>query len=587
MVNSKQLAEQATIQSFLNCYLRETGDSNEKKAGMIWISTLENQNIEVLIPVKYWSPTGRHLFSFPIMYQSKGGGKPVPADYLSLVSLLAKELLLRQGREDAEDELVLRVILSCKNMKETIQQRFADAGKLTEEEFMFIEAEQSLLLGHLLHPTPKSKQGMLPGEEMIYSPEFKGEFPLYYFKIHRSLVLQDSTLSHSAVELVRRMLLDDPAVPHEFVVEHCMDEDFHLVPAHPLQARELVVQPAVRKLIEQGKIVDVGCTGSPFTPTSSLRTVYRSNSKYMFKFSVPVKITNSLRANKPKVLERGVEISRLLHTELGTELKNRYPGFRIVEDPAYLSVRAGEEESGFEVVIRENPFYQNERNASLIAGLCQDHPYGGKNRLFSIIQSIAQKENRTTEEVSTDWFESYLALSLEPMLWLYKQYGLALEAHQQNSIVQLSDNGYPAAFYYRDNQGYYYAESKAHKLKQLLPDLNRKSETICSDATAEERFRYYLIFNHLFGLINGFGTAGLADETALLDILRKSLTRHKENGAGQLVKSLLNEPVLPCKANLLTRLHDKDELVGTLEEQSVYVNVINPIAQKAGVTYGV
>lgn len=89
-MNSKQLAEQATIQSFLNCYLRETGDSNEKKAGMIWISTLENQNIEVLIPVKYWSPTGRHLFSFPIMYQSKGGGKPVPADYLSLVSLLAK-----------------------------------------------------------------------------------------------------------------------------------------------------------------------------------------------------------------------------------------------------------------------------------------------------------------------------------------------------------------------------------------------------------------------------------------------------------------------------------------------------------------
>ncbi len=587
-MNSKLLAEQFTIQSFLNCYLHETKNVEGKPEDQPLISTLHHQNIDLLIPVKYWSPTGRHLFSFPIMFQTKGGGKPIPADYLSLVSLISKELLLQQGREDAEDELVLRVIMSCQSMKEYIQKRMKDAGKLTEKDFTFIEAEQSLILGHLMHPTPKSKQGMSPWEERIYTPELEGEFLLHYFKVHRSLVLQDSSAAMSAEEIVRTMILDDPAVSHNFVMEHCMDKDFCLVPAHPLQARELVKRPAVQQLMKQKKIIDIGEAGIPFTPTSSLRTVYNKASRYMFKFSVPVKITNSLRANKPKELERGIEVSRLLQTELGEKLKERFSAFQIVRDPACLNINTGEEESGFEVVIRENPFYCNENNISLIAGLCQDHPYGGENRLYTIIKSLADKENRSVQEVSEDWFQRYLSLSLEPMLWLYENYGLALEAHQQNSIIQLQ-NGYPAAFYYRDNQGYYYAESKAHELRDLLPGLSGKSETICSDEVANERLRYYLFFNHLFGLINGFGTAGLADEEKLLGQLRISLMKHAKSAelSSSLLKSLLNEQELPCKANLLTRLYDKDELVGSLEDQSVYVNVANPIFQKEGILYGV
>ncbi|MDN4073976.1 IucA/IucC family protein [Fictibacillus terranigra] len=587
-MNSKIQAEQATIKSFLNCFLRETRNAEGKPANGQLILTLHHQNIELIIPVKYWSPTGRHLFTFPIMFRTKGGGKPITADYLSLATLISKELLLQQGRDDAEDELVLRVIMSCRSMKDYIEKRIKDAGKLTEKDFTFIEAEQSLLLGHLMHPTPKSKQGMSSLEERIYTPELKGEFPLHFFKVHRSLVLQDSSAGQSAEEIVRTMVLDDPSVPHEFVMEHCMDEAFCLIPAHPLQARELVKQPAVQQFMKRGDILDIGAAGSSYSPTSSLRTVYNKVSRYMFKFSVPVKITNSLRANKPKELERGVEISRLLKTGLGEELNKRFPAFQIIKDPAYLNVNTGEEETGFEVVIRENPFCDNEKDASLIAGLCQDHPYGGESRLYTIIKAISEKENRSMEEVSEEWFQRYLSLALEPMLWLYEHYGLALEAHQQNSIIQL-ENGFPAKFYYRDNQGYYYAESKAHMLRELLPDLSEKSETVCSDAVADERLRYYLFFNHLFGLINGFGTAGLADEEKLLEQLRISLKTHAESAehSGTLLKSLLHEQELPCKANLLTRLYDKDELIGSLEDQSVYVNVPNPIFQKEGMLHGV
>jgi siderophore synthetase component len=39
----------------------------------------------------------------------------------------------------------------------------------------------------------------------------------------------------------------------------------------------------------------------------------------------------------------------------------------------------------------------------------------------------------------------------------------------------------------------------------------------------------------------------------------------------------LEEPLLRCKANLLTRLRGMDELAGPVDTQSVYVTVANPV----------
>ncbi|MDQ7860071.1 IucA/IucC family C-terminal-domain containing protein [Peribacillus frigoritolerans] len=146
-----------------------------------------------------------------------------------------------------------------------------------------------------------------------------------------------------------------------------------------------------------------------------------------------------------KELDRGVEIAKLIDSKVGDDLKERHPSFRIIKDPAYLTIKTTEQESGFDVDIRENPFYENDKQASLIAGLCQDNAYGAPSRLGAIIRKLSTDEDRSTEEVSKDWFKTYLSMTLKPMLWLFEEYGIVLEAHQQNSIIQLQD-GYPAAF---------------------------------------------------------------------------------------------------------------------------------------------
>ncbi|SFK09964.1 Siderophore synthetase component [Halobacillus dabanensis] len=583
---AKEIAEKATMQSFLNCYLRETENyewinpmetSYETSEQSMLRIPLARQNSSIYVPVNYWSLTGRHIFDFPIYYKTDGLGEHQPLDYVTMTSLLVRECLIGNGQEFSEDELVLRVLLSCKKIKEYITARYEDRHELIDKEFSYIEAEQSLLFGHLMHPTPKSKQGLTDVQDRKYSPEYKGRFQLHYFSVCPELVDQDSTLKHSAAVCIFEDVKNTEGADQ--VVKE-WNKGRYIIPVHPLQVSVVMEAQEVKSLLESGDLRYLGPAGKWFTATSSFRTLYSETSAYMYKFSVPVKITNSLRLNQPKELARGVEVARLLDTEVGEQMKRHHPQFHMIKDPASINIPLSEEASGFEVSLRENPFEEDDKQVSLVAGLVQDHPYGSYSRLSTIIRGLAEQEGRTMEEVSLAWFDQYLSISLEPILWLYHTYGMALEAHQQNSVVRLKE-GYPVTFYYRDNQGYYFCQSKADQLKKLLPSLNSKSDTICADDIAEERLRYYFFFNHLYGLINGFGVSRLIDEEKLIDLLRIRLREHLPSS---LVRNLLEEDKLPCKANLLTRLHDMDELVGPMEAQSVYTAVDNPLSAKAGVS---
>ncbi|MGP4060256.1 IucA/IucC family protein [Halobacillus sp. H74] len=584
MKSVREIAEDATMQSFLNCYLRETENFSEmpEERGAPWTEPvcdktlripLDRQQMEVAVPVRYWSLTGRHLFAFPIYYRASEYGAWQVLDYVTMATLLVKEWLLGHGRNYSEDEMMLRVILSCQKIKDVVEHRREDQQELTKEDFDFIDAEQSLLFGHLLHPTPKSKQGLTAAEDWKYAPEYKGRFKLHYFSASRSLVNEESSLPLSASDIILENVKSSVG---KVEIDEIIAGDHLLIPVHPLQVPRLLAKAEVQKLLSTGALKDLGELGPIYTATSSFRTLYSPDSRYMYKFSIPVKITNSLRVNQPKELDRGVEVARLLDTELGDDLNEKHPNFTIIKDPASINIPLDEEVSGFEVIIRENPFYDHSKQKSVVAALVQDNAYGDESRIHSIIQGIAKREGRSIEAVSVDWFDRYLTVSLDPVLWLFQQYGIALEAHQQNSIIQLKD-GYPEHFYYRDNQGYYFCQSKSAKLASLLPDVNKTSDTICTDETAEERLRYYFFFNHLYGLINGFGTSRLVSEEKLMTILRERLKSHPSSS---LITSLLENDKLPCKANLLTRLYDMDELVGPMESQSVYTNIDNPLAEK-------
>ncbi|NLV08924.1 IucA/IucC family siderophore biosynthesis protein [Halomicrobium mukohataei] len=582
---AREIARHATTHSFLNCYCHETasgefrpGDETPIDAeGLVLYCPLEAQGIDLYAPVAHRSPTGRHLFETPVQYRVEGANHD--CDYLTLATLLTKELELTRGGDADRDELLARVVSSCRATARFVDARRGDDA-LTDPEATFREAEQSLVFGHLMHPTPKSRRGM-GRDGPRYAPELGTSFSLHYVSADSAVVDQDSTREHSAAEWVASALRDDPTVADEVVDRH-VDDGRVLLPLHPWQAQYLLDREPARSLLDDGRLESLGPIGREFAPTSSVRTLYAPESPFMVKGSLAVKITNAERTNKRPELDRGVAISELLDTELGDAIDDRFPAFDVIRDPAYLTVQSESAESGFEVVLRENPFAPSgRRRATPVAALCQDG-IAGPSRLERVVRDIAQRTGHSPDAVSVDWFEQYLETAIRPVLWLFLEWGLGLEAHQQNTVLTLDDDGYPDRAFYRDNQGYYFPEGAYDRIDAVCPGVGQRADTICPDAVADERIRYYVVLNNAFGVINAFGTAGLVDERRLLEVLRDHLSslRQFDRPSSSLLDPLLESETVPRKANLLTRFRGLDELdAPSLDDQSVYAAVPNPLVE--------
>ncbi|WP_428951857.1 IucA/IucC family protein [Streptomyces sp. cg35] len=641
-------AQLAAVENLLRCWVREN-DIAPPSVGALRVA-LPASGTALLVPVHYWSRTGWHRFGLPYLEDGPRGAPCVDAVTLAALlsresapgdaaptsnetaeagveaaagagaganavrHTPSTDARVSPDMQDADadnqplpgsdsvadatrttaltasvvptgdgGDLVGRVADSVRRTAEFIadrRRRRADAPD------RFLAGEQALLLGHPLHPTPKSREGLSEAEARRYSPELRGSFPLHWIAVAPDVLAHDSVWTErgravSAADLTSQ--LAGPGLP--------LPDGYAALPVHPWQIRELQHRRSTASLLNAGLLRDLGPHGEPWFPTSSVRTLYRPGTPAMLKLSLGLRITNSRRENLRKELHRGVEVHRLLRNGLAAQWHAAHPGFDIVRDPAWLAVDdpAGEPVPGLDVMIRNNPFGPGD-DASCIAGFVSPRPSHDPSghpdrapmgsRLADTIDNLAARTGRPRGAVATEWFLRYLEQVVRPVLWLDSEAGIALEAHQQNTLLLLDADGWPTGGRYRDNQGYYFRESRRAELDTRLPGIGIRSDTFVSDEVTDERFAYYLAVNNVLGLIGAFGSQHLADERLLLAAFRRFLneaaagpTRLRSPLPGQ----LLDSPTLRCKANLLTRLHGLDELVGPVDTQSVYVTITNPL----------
>ncbi|WTP54882.1 iron transporter [Streptomyces tauricus] len=640
-------AQAAAVENLLRCWVREH-DLRAPADGALRIP-LPASGTALVVPVQYWSPTGWHRLGPP--HLASAPDQAPPTDAVTLAALLGRETrtgsvasasasasasahasaeatpLAAPGaptpaapgvsaaaapgaaaaeastyatsaaaagfRVPVDDgDLVGRVADSLRRTVVFITDRRENPADGSD---LFLSAEQSLLLGHPLHPTPKSREGLSADENRLYSPELRGSFALHWMAVAPSVLATDSAWTERgrpvpAEQLTSRLAGAGLQLP----------EGYAALPMHPWQLREVHRRPQTARLLTAGLLRDLGPHGSAWHPTSSVRTLYRSGAPAMLKLSLGLRITNSRRENLRKEFHRGVEVHRLLRAGLAEQWQATHPGFDIVRDPAWLAVNEpdGTPVTGLDVMIRHNPFTPTD-DVSCVAGLVSPRPgstSGGqrhteparsetrsatRSRLTEIVTRLAGRTGRPRGAVAAEWFLRYLEHVVRPVLWLDSEAGIALEAHQQNTLLLLDPEGWPKGGRYRDNQGYYFRESRRAELNKRLPGIGEHSDTFVSDAVTDERFAYYLAINNVLGLIGAFGSQRLADERLLLAAFRRFLT-NVASGPARLLRTtlpalLLDSPVLRCKANLLTRLHGLDELVGPVDTQSVYVTIANPL----------
>lgn len=589
-------ADAAATENLLRCWVRENGVA-QPHGDTLYVPLTAGGTV-LQVPVHYWSVTGWHRFGAPVL-----GGCPddaPPLDAVTLAALLGREAAHHAARKDeppVQDGagLVGRVVDSMHRTAGFLAGRRArpadpDTGHL------FLHSEQSLILGHPLHPAPKSREGLAESEADDFSPESRGSFPLHWFAVHRSALAAESAWTErgrgvDAPTLTAR--LAGPALEAE------LPPDTAALPLHPWQARTLRRRHDVARLFAEGLLHDLGASGEPWFPTSSVRTVHRPGAPAMLKLSLGLRITNSRREHLRKELRRGVEVHRLLRSGLAERWRTACTGglgFDIVRDPAWLAVDTpdGTPVRGLDVVVRHNPFGPGD-DAACVAGLVSPRPWPGRttpsgqpavcSRLAHIVAGLAHRTGRPAGAVSAEWFLRYLDAIVRPLLWLDGEAGIALEAHQQNTLVLLDRDGWPVGGRYRDNQGYYFRASRRAELEERLPGIGRDSDTFVPDEVADERFAYYLGVNNILGVVGAFGSQHLADERILLAALRRFLQDTCTGPAptrSSLPGHLLGSAALRCKANMLTQLRGLDELVGPVQTQSAYVTIANPLAVPAG-----
>ncbi len=579
-------------ETLLNCFVREGGawqvlpaqDAPEFAApGDTHVAVLELDGATLLAGVRYLSATHRHRFRTPVLMASDGVA-PRVVGFDALAELLVSEL----GAGPHAAAALRRIGASASAVALFLEARGDEVdGLWSAAPLGFVATEQALLLGHMLHPTPKSRTEMSAADLVAYAPELGARFALHWLAVRASAVEHDSATGTPAPQLTERLLRDDPDVDCGAldVALAGLDERV-LVPAHPWELAHLRARdPSVAALIADGTIVDLGPLGTPVTPTTSLRTVCNDGWPWQLKFSLHVRVTNSMRVTLPKELRRAVEAARLLQTEVGGRAARIAPGFTMLQDPAYLAVRHhGRIVDGLSVLLRDHHWWAApDADASALTTLCQDHPYGGRSRLGEIVAAIARRGGLAEREVGRAWFGRFCEVVVVPILRLFGDLGLCMEPHQQNVVLEL-DDGWPARAVYRDSQGYFHREAAHGDMVAIVPGIGEASESIFSEALADERLVYYPFLNNALGVVNALGVAGVADERALLGDLRALLERERARGwryPATLLDRLLDDPRWPCKANLRTRIADLDELDGDFAAQSVYVTIPNPLHEIA------
>ncbi len=582
-------AELASFHAFISCYLREINPGvwlsrSERQEiaqalGNDWsgpdslLVTLPGAKITYVFDTAYRSLVGRHTIR--AVFKKTGDGWQQEGFWCVLMALV-RELYSHQQWVDEwvskrkQLELTYRLTDSLQNMCRFIQ-HWQQAQTPPDT---FIRAEQGVVFGHWMHPTPKSRQGCLDWQHALFSPELQGRFQLHLFAIPRELMIQDSDCEQSAEAIIRSVFNTGAhCAPHET-----------LVPVHPLQAHWLAFQTDIKPLMDRGIIRDLGAMGPYFLATSSMRTVYNPELDWMFKLSIPVKLTNSLRQNKAHELDAGVLMCRLLNK---LDVGGHNSSFRVITDPAYITARIdGRKESGLECIIRSNPFKQESAaNVAPLACLLQDslHKNLPASLLAATVAGLADATGLSPSEAALSWFNRYWDCAIEPCIRLFDRYGIALEAHQQNILIELHES-LPRTCFYRDNQGYYLCNSQKKFLLNLLPALAAADDLFYDTDMVIKRFGYYLVVNQLFSVIHRFGCDGLISEAQLVRVVinrLRSLMPALGDLGGEFVRYLLFSPSLASKANLLTRVKDIDELEADME-MAVYVPLANPIAAAIG-----
>lgn len=572
-----RLSELHTATCFLNALLREWRDYfiYQADAGVmhVVINLADDKSVE--IPLQTYSILGRHEYS-GIFYYVSANSKRIIA-FAELLDTLSPVLQTAYDMSEIEYNKFKSVVLSS---KETVYQSLL-FHRSQANDFChpndFVQAEQSLLVGHNFHPTPKSRDVWTLAELKSYAPEFNAAFPLAWILVDKEVCQQTLSSSFTQRDWLLELFIDEYG--EEDAQLHDLENKLP-IPMHPWQWVYLRKNTTIQAYIQSGKINELTSAKAKWFATSSLRTLYREDAKYMLKFSMSIKLTNSVRILLASEIARGLVLHDALATDLGKAFLKECSTFHAMTEPASVCLldEVGNPIEETIVVARVNTMIEHgSENKYMLATLLQDDPFAKQNKLLTLIQ--ANRDDHTTYEKIKKWFSEYLRVVIEPFVIAYAKYGIIMEGHQQNIVIALED-GMPNEVYFRDCQDHAYSQLGYQLFSNEIAELRNNPNCLADERIGMNYFIYQVFINSTCNVISTLAKSKVIHELELFADLHQFLLSLCENKkiAHKFIDVLMNSSEILQKCNFRFATSQVNDNQVPFDPMMLYTAVPNFIA---------
>ena len=580
-MHTKQLSLKHSANCFLNSLFREFNDFFHDSESSSFVIKLKDEGM-LVIPVEYYSLVGRHSYPGHFYYRKNKDSEASELNFTEAVVVLLDHLASIYKTSPEQMSIFLdRITDSTHNIEAALVLRETDLEAFYNNESIdFKDAEQALIIGHTFHPHPKNRDEFSEEDYKKYSPEAAGDFNLQWFMVKPEITHTLVSKNFDHKDWNKEVFLKENSESESY--KKLNDEGYIPFPVHPWQKNVLLKMPLIKDYITEGLIVDLGASElleEKWFPTSSLRSIYNETSPYMLKFSMSVRLTNSIRHMLPVEVVRGLQVMDVFSTPHGSEFLKSYPDFNILFEPAFMALVDRDQKILNETIVslRLNPFTGHSSQKIVLATLTQDNPLGGLSLIGKQIHRESECSHQSLEVVAKRWFTKFLEIAVRPLMMAQANYGILLGAHQQNLILEIKDN-MPKASYFRDCHGTGYSKTGFELFSKEVDLMTIENGNILDEKNGNALFAYYLVINTVFNTISTIAKDAHISEEQLMVIFREELFNWREAGVkdSTCFDYLLDNPKLLQKGNFLCSFVNMNENT-TDNPLGIYNAFPNPI----------
>ncbi|WP_086428220.1 IucA/IucC family protein [Staphylococcus cornubiensis] len=419
-----------------------------------------------------------------------------------------------QFRDDMENSAAHMTLALSYQAQHPLKDASSLLDYVESQEDRYLTSEQLVIEGHPIHPGAKLRKGMSAQETIDYSSEYQHAIPMQFILVHRNVV-RTMTQHGTYQDTIYHMFDGLKTAAQQAVSAHSTLEDYMPLIVHPWQYEHIIRTDYQHELATQ-TIIPLDYT-MPYYAGLSFRTLMPKKPDITphIKLSTNVHITGEIRTLSEQTTHNGPLMTTILtdisaqdslFNNVATSPVPEIAGahFYQPEDSTPDEQERRSEQLG--TLFRQNIYdmIDNEALPLIPSSLVVTHPETARPLIAELVERYIQtKESSTDIDARAEWFRSYAASLIDYVIPLLVKYGIALEAHLQNTIAVFEPRtGAFSHMLIRDFEG---LRIDAEQLAQMGYDtshFHEKSRILTKSQTSVFNKAFYsTIQNHLGELV--------------------------------------------------------------------------------------